>query len=99
MATPVANSVTPPPPANNGTLTDEFIYGLVERGSWTFGGGPRLLNYSFSLGDGFVVELAMRYGSPSIASALDALRGTSGITAVPLYPQYAASSTGSSVAQ
>ena len=45
------------------------------------------------------VRLAMRYGSPSIASGLDALEhhGVGRITVVPLYPQYASSSTGSTL--
>ncbi len=44
-----------------------------------------------------VVALAMRYGSPSIAKGLDALRqqGCGKILVFPLYPQYAASTTGS----
>jgi protoporphyrin/coproporphyrin ferrochelatase len=45
------------------------------------------------------VELAMRYGQPSIETGLDRLReqGCDRLVVVPLYPQYAASSTGSSV--
>ncbi len=45
------------------------------------------------------VELAMRYGNPSIASALARLRarGVEELTVFPLYPQYAASSTGSTL--
>ena len=51
------------------------------------------------LGDGWAVELGMRYQSPSIASALDKLRAAGADTVVvfPLYPQYSSSSTGSSV--
>jgi ferrochelatase len=47
----------------------------------------------------FPIELGMRYGKPAIASALARLREQScdRIVVVPLYPQYAASSTGSSV--
>jgi ferrochelatase len=47
--------------------------------------------------DHAVVESAMRYGSPSIASGLDRLRdgGCDRVLVVPLYPQYAASTTGS----
>lgn len=43
------------------------------------------------------ITLAMRYGSPSIAQGLDALRkqGCGKILVFPLYPQYAASTTGS----
>jgi protoporphyrin/coproporphyrin ferrochelatase len=50
------------------------------------------------LGDGWVVELGMRYQRPSIATALQALRaaGADSVVVFPLYPQYAASSTGSS---
>jgi serralysin len=50
MATPISNSV----PLltghnnNNGTLTDEFISGLVQGGSWTFGGGPRTITYALT---------------------------------------------------
>jgi ferrochelatase len=46
-----------------------------------------------ALGEGWRVELAMRYGNPSIASALEALRGCERIVVMPLYPQHAASST------
>ncbi len=46
-----------------------------------------------ALGEGWRVELAMRYGTPSIATALDALRGCERIVVMPLYPQHAASST------
>lgn len=43
------------------------------------------------------VRMAMRYGAPSIASGLDALRalGCSRILIVPMYPQYSGSTTGS----
>jgi len=46
-----------------------------------------------------VVELAMRYGRPSIAPALDSLRaaGVDRIVVFPLYPQYSSAATGSSV--
>jgi len=51
------------------------------------------------LGAGWAVELAMRYQKPSIASAMEALRaaGADRIVFFPLYPQYSASSTGSSI--
>ena len=45
------------------------------------------------LGDRWRVELAMRYGSPSIADGLEALAGCDRIVVLPLYPQHAASST------
>lgn len=46
-------------------------------------------------GDGMVVDWAMRYGNPSIASRLDALRaaGCDRILLAPLYPQYCAATT------
>ncbi len=49
------------------------------------------------LGQPWRVELAMRYGHPGIAPALRRLQGAgaSRIYALPLYPQYATSSTGS----
>ena len=45
------------------------------------------------------VELAMRYGNPDVAGALDRLRaaGCDRILVVPLYPQYAASTTASAM--
>ncbi len=47
------------------------------------------------LGGGVVVDWAMRYGNPSIASRLDALQeaGCERILVYPLYPQYAAATT------
>ena len=44
-----------------------------------------------------MVEHAMRYGAPSVAAALDRMRaaGCDRILVVPLYPQYAASTTAS----
>ncbi|MEO1713472.1 MAG: ferrochelatase, partial [Bacteroidota bacterium] len=49
------------------------------------------------LGDPFVVELAMRYQSPSIASAIERLisQNVSEIVVFPLFPQYASATTGS----
>lgn len=51
------------------------------------------------LGGDWAVALAMRYGQPSIASALKHLQqaGATSISVLPLYPQYATSSTGSSL--
>ena len=52
MATPVSNSVIlPAVNGSNGTLTDEFINGLVQGGAWQFGAGPHVLTYSLSLND------------------------------------------------
>lgn len=53
------------------------------------------------LGDRVQVELAMRYGQPSIASALDAFEraGVARLVVFPLYPQYSTAATGSSIAR
>jgi ferrochelatase len=71
---------------------------------WTDDGSPLLVHsrrlvekVRARLGDGWRVELGMRYGSPSIDAALGALAGTDRIVVFPLYPQYASSSTGSSL--
>jgi ferrochelatase len=52
-----------------------------------------------ALGPQFRVELGMRYGRPPIALALEALLagGAQRIVALPLFPQYASSSTGSAL--
>jgi protoporphyrin/coproporphyrin ferrochelatase len=54
-----------------------------------------------ALGAGWHVELAMRYGNPSIPAALDAMRaaGIDRIVVLPLFPQYASSSTGTALAR
>jgi len=73
------------------------------RNIWRKDGSP-LLVYSQAQADGLAqrlrqrnvrVALAMRYGTPSIPCAMDALlaQGCERILVVPLYPQYAASTT------
>ena len=71
---------------------------------WTEKGSPLMLHsldqqagLQKTVGDNLHVELAMRYGNPSIASGLQALRekGCTKILVFPLYPQYAAATTGS----
>ena len=75
---------------------------------WTEQGSPlrfisdeqtRLLGIELQarFGDKVAVALAMRYGNPSVKSAIDALRaqGVTRILALPLYPQYCASTTAS----
>jgi ferrochelatase len=54
-----------------------------------------------ALGDGWQVELAMRYQSPSIADALARLHGAGvrRVVVLPLFPQYALSSTGTALAR
>jgi len=53
------------------------------------------------LGDGYAVVLGMRYGQPSIPSALERLvtADVDQILALPLFPQWAESSTGSAIAR
>lgn len=74
---------------------------------WTKEGSPLLTNglalkekLQKALGENYVVAFGMRYQSPSIFSALEELRKSKidKIIALPLYPQYASSSTGSTVA-
>jgi len=47
------------------------------------------------LGPGVQVELAMRYGQPSMAGALDRLQGVKSLAILPLFPQFAEATTGS----
>jgi len=73
---------------------------------WTDAGSPLLVE-SRALVDGLCerlpddceVALAMRYGCPSIDSAIADLRGRGcdGIAIFPVYPQYASSTTGSAL--
>ena len=73
---------------------------------WTEQGSPLLVEsralverLRAALGPQVLVELGMRYGAPSIESALDALvtARASRIVVVPLYPQYSSAATGSSL--
>ena len=74
------------------------------QGIWTSEGSP-LLTISKQqqaaiqeqLGDAYSVKLGMRYGTPSIANALRELQaeGVRKIIVLPLYPQYAGPTTGS----
>lgn len=72
---------------------------------WTSEGSPLLaiskqqqLAIQQQLGDDYSVKLGMRYGNPSIASALRELQqeAVRKIIVLPLYPQYAGPTTGSS---
>ncbi len=73
---------------------------------WTKEGSPLLVNsinqqklLQAELGNDYVVELGMRYQSPSLESAINKLKeaNVSKVIAIPLYPQYATSSTTSSI--
>jgi len=73
---------------------------------WTADGSP-LLTHSRNfgnklqeaLGNDYMVEIAMRYQSPSIESALEKLRKANlkKIIVLPMYPHYASSSTGTCI--
>ncbi len=74
---------------------------------WTKEGSPLLIHsqnlakkLQQKMGDDFVVELGMRYQSPPVSEALNKILSTPGVgkvVIVPLYPQYSASATSSSV--
>ncbi|NRA03777.1 MAG: ferrochelatase [Myxococcales bacterium] len=73
---------------------------------WTDRGSPLLVHgqdlrdlVETQLGDGVAVELGMRFGEPSIRSALDRLeaRSIDRLVLFPLYAQSSSASTGSSV--
>jgi protoporphyrin/coproporphyrin ferrochelatase len=73
---------------------------------WTGQGSPLLLHtielrnkLRKQLPASFLIECAMRYQEPSIASALESIRlqHPDRIKVIPLYPQYASSSTGSTL--
>ena len=49
------------------------------------------------LGESYQVELGMRYGEPSIDKAIEKLKHCQSIILFPQFPQYASSSTGSSL--
>ncbi|MGH7336579.1 MAG: ferrochelatase, partial [Myxococcota bacterium] len=75
---------------------------------WTAEGSPLLVNsralaakVQARLGEAAQVELAMRYGNPSIAGAFDrfARAGVNRLVLFPLYPQYSSAATGSSIAR
>ncbi|WP_367606385.1 ferrochelatase [Legionella sp. W05-934-2] len=71
---------------------------------WQENGSP-LLAYSLrlkeqlqeKLGQAFQVALGMRYGQPSIESALKNLMDCQSITVLPLYPQYSRATTESTI--
>jgi len=71
---------------------------------WTERGSPLLINslnlgdkVSAQLGSDFQVEVAMRYGKPSVAEKLSSFhdQGVRKIVIIPLYPQYSGSTNGS----
>lgn len=71
---------------------------------WTKQGSPLLWHsqnlvkeLQLSLKEDYQVALGMRYGQPSISSALNDLKDCNKITILPLYPQYSSAATGSSL--
>jgi ferrochelatase len=73
---------------------------------WTPEGSPLVVHgralrdaLAKRLGEGFVVELAMRYGAPAIAPALARLAAADcgRIVVLPLFPQYSSAATGSAL--
>lgn len=86
--------------------TRRFKSSKLYQAIWTEKGSPLLLHsmalrdkLQAELGSAYIVELAMRYQQPSIASVFEKLRQQrpSKIHVLPLYPQYASSSTGSTI--
>jgi len=75
---------------------------------WTAQGSPLLVHslalkeaVARELGDAWQVELAMRYGEPSLAAAIDRLLALDlgRLVVLPLFPQYSDAATGSAVAR
>lgn len=73
---------------------------------WTEQGSPLLVNSKIfaeqlqeKLGHKTIVSLGMRYGNPSIASAIDHLSMCDKIIVLPLFPQYSSAATGSALEQ
>jgi ferrochelatase len=71
---------------------------------WTKEGSPLIVHgqrltdkLQTRLGNACQVALGMRYGKPSIATALSQLSECEVITVLPLYPQYASAASGSSI--
>ncbi len=79
--------------------------GLYKR-LWTKDGSPLIYHtqnlankVQSKLGDQYLVKMAMRYQNPSIQLGIDELlkNGVNKIVVLPLYPQYASSTTGSTM--
>lgn len=71
---------------------------------WSEEGSPLLIHsrrlqtkLQTALGSSWQVSLGMRYGNPSLISALEELRHCPRLTILPLYPQYSSAATGSSI--
>lgn len=86
--------------------TRKFSSSKLYQKVWTQKGSPLLRNsmdlkekLQQYLGSDYLVEMAMRYQQPSIKNVLEKLRlqNPSKIHILPLYPQYASSSTGTAI--
>ncbi len=71
---------------------------------WQTDGSPLLSNclklkhaLNLELGNAYQVEMAMRYGNPSIDVAYQNLKACEKIMVVPLFPQYSSAATGSAI--
>ncbi len=71
---------------------------------WTEQGSPLLVNsesirddLAVKLGAAYQVELAMRYGTPDIASAVARLQACESLMVIPLFPQYSSAANGSAI--
>lgn len=71
---------------------------------WTEQGSPLLMHsknlqnkLQLTLGSEWQVSLGMRYGSPSIKTALEELRFCEHLTILPLFPQYSSAANGSAI--
>lgn len=84
-----------------------LVYGLIAplraptsaanyRKIWTPAGSP-LTVHGRALADAVGAVYATRYGSPSIEAAIDQLGDIDELTVLPLYPQYAAATTASTM--
>lgn len=71
---------------------------------WEKEGSPLLIHskalthaLAAKLGDEYQVELGMRYGQPSISTALDKIKQTDKLIVIPLFPQFTSAATGSAI--
>jgi ferrochelatase len=71
---------------------------------WGAQGSPLLVNcqelstaLAKQIGADYQVELGMRYGNPSIESAVSKLKSCKKIITIPLFPQYASAANGSAI--
>ncbi len=82
------------------TKKSAAAYGKI----WQHSGSPLLNNtegmqaqLAAALGPDYQVELGMRYGNPSILSAVEKIKDASELLILPLFPQYSSAATGSAI--